>query len=97
MAKKFQDHQHHHTPDASNSNFAYLCKFGDSFQICKFLQYWTYIFSMIKRLLLQETLQTAKEFKAVCITGPGQSGKTTLVKLAFLQKAYIRLEDPDTA
>jgi uncharacterized protein len=52
---------------------------------------------MVKRLLLEETLQTAKEFKAVCITGPRQSGKTTLAKLAFPKKEYVSLEDPDIA
>ncbi len=52
---------------------------------------------MLERLLLKEVLQTAKEFKAVCITGPRQSGKTTLAKLAFPQKKYVSLEDPDVA
>ena len=52
---------------------------------------------MITRALLQETLQTAKEFKVVCITGPRQSGKTTLCRQAFPGYRYISLEDADMA
>ena len=31
----------------------------------------------------------------VAVTGPRQSGKTTLVRAAFPQKPYVSLEDPD--
>jgi len=34
-------------------------------------------------------------FKVVAVTGPRQSGKTTLVKSAFPNKPYITLENPD--
>jgi len=37
----------------------------------------------------------AKGFPIVAITGPRQSGKTTLAKLTFPQKPYLSLEDPD--
>ena len=37
----------------------------------------------------------AKGFPVVVITGPRQSGKTTLTKLTFPDKPYISLEDPD--
>jgi predicted AAA+ superfamily ATPase len=37
----------------------------------------------------------ARSFPAVCITGPRQSGKTTLAKAAFPHKPYLSLEDPD--
>jgi len=35
------------------------------------------------------------QFKAVAVTGPRQSGKTTLVKNVFKEKAYVNLENPD--
>lgn len=37
----------------------------------------------------------ARQFKAVVITGPRQSGKTTLAKMAFPDKRYVSLEAPD--
>ncbi len=51
----------------------------------------------INRIIKPEVLATANEFKAICITGPRQSGKTTLAKALFPKKKYITLEDPDTA
>jgi len=39
----------------------------------------------------------AKGFPVLCITGPRQSGKTTLARMAFPGKAYLSLEDPDIA
>jgi predicted AAA+ superfamily ATPase len=36
-----------------------------------------------------------KGFPVICITGPRQSGKTTLAKAAFPEKPYLSLEDPD--
>lgn len=38
----------------------------------------------------------AKGFPAVVVTGPRQSGKTTLCKDAFPNKPYLSLENPDT-
>jgi predicted AAA+ superfamily ATPase len=49
----------------------------------------------ILRALTEETFETAKEFKIVCVIGPRQSGKTTLCKQLFTEKAYVNLEDPD--
>ena len=34
-------------------------------------------------------------FKVIAITGPRQSGKTTLAQAAFAHKSYVSLEDPD--
>ena len=52
---------------------------------------------MLKRTLIAEVKQTANEFKIVCVTGPRQSGKTTLCKQVFTKMKYVSLEDPDTA
>lgn len=52
---------------------------------------------MINRLLIKEAKETANEFKIVCVTGPRQSGKTTLCKQVFGKKPYLSLEDPDVA
>ena len=44
----------------------------------------------------QETLiELAKTFPVVAITGPRQSGKTTLAQHTFPSKRYLTLEDPD--
>lgn len=50
---------------------------------------------LINRLLHEETLQVSREFKIVCVTGPRQSGKTTLCKQVFKDRPYINLENPD--
>jgi len=51
---------------------------------------------MIDRAAEQELRTLAQEFKAVLVTGPRQSGKTTLVRQVFSQKPYALLEEPDT-
>ena len=38
----------------------------------------------------------AGQFKILAVTGPRQSGKTTLVKEIFKDKPYVSLENPDT-
>lgn len=43
-------------------------------------------FTLLKELV--------SEFKAIAITGPRQSGKTTMVKLFFPEKPYVSLENP---
>ena len=44
---------------------------------------------------LSTTLQRmAKQFPVVAVTGPRQSGKTTLVRQVFGDKPYVSLEDP---
>jgi len=50
---------------------------------------------MIPRTAEKTLLRLAKGFPIVAVTGPRQSGKTTLAKLAFPKKPYLSLEDPD--
>ena len=51
---------------------------------------------MIKRSILEEARYSLKQFRALCITGPRQSGKTTLCKLLLKGKPYANFEDPTT-
>jgi uncharacterized protein len=51
---------------------------------------------MIKRNAHNTIMRLAKGFPVVAITGPRQSGKTTLAKSTFPDKPYLTLEDPDT-
>ena len=41
-------------------------------------------------------MRLAKGFPVIAITGPRQSGKTTLARSSFPDKPYLTLEDPDT-
>jgi hypothetical protein len=50
---------------------------------------------MINRFLENTLKKTAKKYPVVTVTGPRQSGKTTLAKHAFPEYTYISLEDPD--
>jgi len=50
---------------------------------------------MIKRAIQSKALSYARQFPVVTITGPRQSGKTTLCKMAFPEKRYFSLEDLD--
>lgn len=50
---------------------------------------------MIRRALTDRLKELAGWFPVVSLTGPRQSGKSTLVKSAFPEFAYINLEQPD--
>lgn len=50
---------------------------------------------MFKRELESELKELAKSYPVVTVIGPRQSGKTTLVQLAFPEKPYANLEFPD--
>jgi len=50
---------------------------------------------MIERLILPQAKQTLAQFRAVCLTGPRQSGKTTLSKTLFQNKPYVNFENPN--
>jgi predicted AAA+ superfamily ATPase len=50
---------------------------------------------MIRRRLTTSLREAAKSYPIVTVTGPRQSGKTTLVKAVFSGYDYASLEDPD--
>ena len=50
---------------------------------------------MIKRTLVVTLQKAAKQFPVVTVTGPRQSGKTTLVQNVFKDYRYVSLEVPD--
>jgi uncharacterized protein len=50
---------------------------------------------MIPRTVHNTILRLNRGFPVIVITGPRQSGKTTLSRAAFPDKPYLSLEDPD--
>ena len=50
---------------------------------------------MIPRTATSTLQRLAKGFPVVVLTGPRQSGKTTLAKAVFKDKVYVSLENPD--
>jgi uncharacterized protein len=50
---------------------------------------------MIPRQLADVLVRAATQYPVVSLTGPRQSGKTTLVRAAFPHHAYVSLESPD--
>ena len=50
---------------------------------------------MLKRQLTETLKTAASHYQVVTLTGPRQSGKTTLVRAAFVDYAYVSLELPD--
>ena len=50
---------------------------------------------MIERTLASKILSLAQKFQVITLTGPRQSGKTTLVRATFPALPYVSLEEPD--
>lgn len=69
-----------------------MCKSKLEVDICKA---GIYKKTMIQREITQELLEAAREYPVVTVIGPRQSGKTTLVRMAFQDKPYFSFEDPD--
>lgn len=47
------------------------------------------------RLAASQALRLARQYPVLTITGPRQSGKTTLARTIFKGKPYLSMEDPD--
>jgi predicted AAA+ superfamily ATPase len=58
------------------------------------MYFYTKMESMISRAIIDEARFALTQFRALCITGPRQSGKTTLSKALFKGKHYVNFEDP---
>lgn len=52
---------------------------------------------MIKRELSEKLAEAAKKYPVLTITGPRQSGKTTLARAVFKDYQYVSLEDPENS
>lgn len=52
--------------------------------------------TLIQRNILDEAKLLSRQFRALSIVGPRQSGKTTLSKILFGNKPYISFENPNT-
>jgi uncharacterized protein len=52
---------------------------------------------MIERELAGKLVEAAKKYPVLTLTGPRQSGKTTLARAVFKDYQYVSLEDPDNA
>ena len=50
---------------------------------------------MYTRSMQQTMMKVAKGFPIITITGPRQSGKTTLAKMQFPDHHYLDLENPE--
>jgi uncharacterized protein len=62
----------------------YLCKLDIQLLICK---------KMIQRILGEKIEAAAKKMPVIAVTGPRQSGKSTLVQAVFPHYTYTNLED----
>lgn len=51
---------------------------------------------MIQRQLIETIRMMATKMPVISITGPRQSGKTTLAKMCFPHYSYVSLENPET-
>jgi predicted AAA+ superfamily ATPase len=59
------------------------------------IPFFSILLSVYQREARKKLQQIGRNFKAVAVVGPRQSGKTTLVKTLFENKPYISLENPD--
>lgn len=50
---------------------------------------------MIERALKTKLSESIKKYPVVTLTGPRQSGKSTLLRYSFPEYNYVSLEDPD--
>ena len=50
---------------------------------------------MVNRQISDKLIHLSNKFPVVTLTGPRQTGKTTLVKMLFPNYAYVNLENPE--
>ncbi len=50
---------------------------------------------MLKRTIRNKLINAAGQYPVITLTGPRQSGKTTLARMTFPDYEYVSLEDPD--
>jgi predicted AAA+ superfamily ATPase len=50
---------------------------------------------MIDRDITEKLLSSGRKFPIVTLTGPRQSGKSTLLKSVLTDYNYVSMEDPD--
>src|SRR3989339_1222388 len=50
---------------------------------------------MIERTLSKKISSLAQQYPVVTLTGPRQSGKTTLTRMVFMDHDYVSLEEPN--
>lgn len=53
------------------------------------------MYNMIEREISKHLPRLSGQYPVITITGPRQSGKTTLCRMVFPDKEYVSLEDPD--
>ena len=51
---------------------------------------------MIERQMSNQILEAVNQYPVIAVTGPRQSGKTTLCRELFPDYAYSNLENPET-
>ena len=62
---------------------------------CKIVQIYPIFVIMIERKLAQKVFELAGKFPVITVTGPRQSGKTTLLKSVFPNHLYFNFEELD--
>lgn len=58
--------------------------------------FFVYAYLMFQRILKNKLLEVSTQYPIVTVTGPRQSGKTTLCRQTFPDKDYVNLENPDS-
>ncbi len=71
----------------SKKSSIFAAEFQNRFEICQKIYK-----SMVTRELQDELLRLSEHWQVISVTGPRQSGKTTLCKMAFPNYAYVNLE-----